>query len=200
MNPTAPPDRRLPGEMSAELTQHLIAKLHPAGDVLELACGTGASTRFLAPFADSLTALDASPRMIDINRRRLRDPKIHYVNADVFSWKPERRYDVVFFSYWLSHVPPRSFDRFWGFLRTCLKPGGRVGFIDEDDRGVDNDYMTDIDGVPAAVRTLRDGRKYPIVKVYWRPADLRQRLEDLRWNTTVTPVGDTFMFGVATPR
>jgi SAM-dependent methyltransferase len=185
--------------MPIELTRHLIESFQPDGDVLELACGTGQSTQFLAPIARSLTALDASPKMIEHNRRRLRDPKIRYVNSDVFSWKPDRRYDLVFFSFWLSHVPPRSFDSFWGFLRTCLKPAGRVAFIDEDDRGSGNDHLTTIKGIPAAIRTLRGGREIPIVKLYWPPADLEQRIRDLRWDATVKPVGDTFLYGVATP-
>ena len=167
--------------------------------MLELACGNGESTRLLAPAARSVTALDASPRMIEHNRRRLKDPKVRYINADIFEWKPDRRYDLVYFSFWLSHVPPRSFDGFWGFLRTCVKPGGRVAFLDEDDRGSGHDVLTTVQGIPAAMRTLRDGTSHPVVKLYWRPKDLEQRIADLRWTVTVKPVGDTFLFGTATP-
>src|SRR6266511_3494592 len=29
-----------------------------------------------------------------------------FIRADIFEWVPDRRYDVVFFGFWLSHVPP----------------------------------------------------------------------------------------------
>ena len=129
----------------------------------------GESTRFLAPLARSLTALDASPKMIEHNRRRLKNPKVHYVTADIFEWRPDRRYDLVFFSFWLSHVPPRSFDGFWGFLRTCVKPGGRVAFIDEDDRGSGNDELTTIKGFRRRCGPSVTAARIPIVKLYWPP-------------------------------
>jgi hypothetical protein len=30
------------------------------------------------------------------------------------AWRPDRRYDVVFFGFWLSHVPLERFAAFWG--------------------------------------------------------------------------------------
>jgi hypothetical protein len=30
---------------------------------------------------------------------------VRFICADLFAWSPERRYDVVFFGFWLSHVP-----------------------------------------------------------------------------------------------
>jgi hypothetical protein len=30
---------------------------------------------------------------------------VRFVQADLFAWKPDRRYDVAFFGFWLSHVP-----------------------------------------------------------------------------------------------
>jgi hypothetical protein len=29
---------------------------------------------------------------------------------------PDRRYDVVFFGFWLSHVPLERFDAFWSMV------------------------------------------------------------------------------------
>ena len=48
-----------------------LAQAAPAGRVLELACGTGLWTRHLAPAAESLTAIDASPEVIDVARGRV---------------------------------------------------------------------------------------------------------------------------------
>jgi len=41
--------------------------------VLELACGTGLWTVELAHHAYSITAINASPEVLDINRSRLRE-------------------------------------------------------------------------------------------------------------------------------
>ena len=50
--------------------------------------------------------------------------------ADLFDWRPARTYDVVFFSFWLSHVPRPRFARFWELVRSCLHDGGRAFLID----------------------------------------------------------------------
>jgi hypothetical protein len=53
---------------------------------------------------------------------------------NIFSWQPEQRYDVVFFGFWLSHVPPQRFESFSALVADCLKPDGRVFFADDADR------------------------------------------------------------------
>jgi hypothetical protein len=81
-------------------------------------------------------------------------------------------------------------------VRTCLAPNGRVAFVDEDDRAAGHDDPSSISGVPVARRTLSDGRQFNIVKVFWRPEDLEQRLRSSGWDISVRPVGETFMYGV----
>ena len=66
--------------------ESLIGQIRPAGDVLEIACGTGLWTRHLAACARSLTALDAAPEMIALARRRVTDAGVTFVVADVLDW------------------------------------------------------------------------------------------------------------------
>jgi demethylmenaquinone methyltransferase/2-methoxy-6-polyprenyl-1,4-benzoquinol methylase len=102
----------------------------PAGAVLELACGTGLWTARLAAAA-RVTAVDASAEMLAINRARVGSPCVTYIEADAFAWEPPTHaFDVVFFSFWLSHVPPERFDAFWAMVRRALRPGGRFFLID----------------------------------------------------------------------
>ena len=190
---TKPSDRAVRGWFPSALGIELTDAFAPTGDVLELACGTGTSTRGLVRYARTLTCVDGSPRMIERNRAEVGDPSITYVVADLFEWEPDRTYDVVFFAFWLSHVPDDRFDDFWALVRRCLGPGGRVGFIDEDDRAAEP--TRNVDGVAVAQRTLADGRTFDIVKVLWRPDELEARLRDLGWDVTVRPVGETFLFG-----
>jgi demethylmenaquinone methyltransferase/2-methoxy-6-polyprenyl-1,4-benzoquinol methylase len=131
---TRPPDRKVPGLADPATIRCLVDELDPQGDVLELACGAGAFTAELVRHAASLTAVDGSERMLERNRVAVSDPDVEYVCADLFAWMPTRRYDVVFFGFWLSHVPPPLFDAFWEMVRACLRPGGRAAFVDEDER------------------------------------------------------------------
>jgi SAM-dependent methyltransferase len=189
------PDRKVPGLISPALCRALIDEFRLEGDVLELACGTGIFTAEIVRHARSLTAVDASPRMLAINRRRCNDPRVTYVNADIFTWRPDRAYDAVFFGAWLSHVPPAAFDDFWAIVRSCLAPAGRVAFEDEDDRAAGHDDRYSVDGVPAACRRLSDGREFEIVKVFWRPEDLEHRLRSSGWDINIRRVGETSMYG-----
>ena len=100
------------------------------GDVLELAGGTGWWTARLARTAGHLTVIDSSPESLELNRKRVGRPDVDYLVADLFTWQPPRTYDVVFFSFWLSHVPRSRFSGFWSLVRSCLAPGGRVFLID----------------------------------------------------------------------
>jgi SAM-dependent methyltransferase len=198
MDPSRP-DRRTPGEIPPSLVVAAIDDLAPFVDVLELACGPGTFTAELARHTGSIVAVDASRAMLARNRARLADRAVRYVEADVFEWEPRRSFDLVFFGFWVSHVPPGRFDEFWARVRRVVGTG-RVAFVDEDDRADERHDVRDVSGLPTATRTLRDGRTFDIVKVLWSPAELEARLESLGWKVTVERFGDTFLRGVGTPR
>ena len=88
----------------------------PTGRVLELACGTGLGTVELARHATSVTSVEASTEVLEINRARLREagrePSVRYLEADLFGWRPDAAYDAVFTGFWISHVPPERFEAF----------------------------------------------------------------------------------------
>ncbi len=198
VNPLAPSNLRSPGSRGANTARDLIDDLSPEGDLLELACGTGGFTADLARHATSVTAIDASPQMLARNRMEVDLPNVRYIRADIFDWRPDAAYDVIFFGFWLSHVPPTKFEDFWQLVRTCLRPGGRVAFVDEDDRSRTNDDVRSVEGVPLARRALVDGRTLDVIKVFWKPDDLHARLDALGWNFSIQPVHDIFMYGVGT--
>ena len=175
-----------------ELTEALEA-FNPAGSVLELACGPGVWTSQLLRHATDVTAVDASPEMLAIAAARAGDDRVHFVQADLFSWLPDRRYDVVFIGFWLSHVPLERFESFWTLVADCLKEDGRVFFADDAYRTPDEL----IDGPSSSTirRRLDDGSSYRIVKVPHQPPDLEERLRRLGWNITVTSTAGPFYWG-----
>ena len=189
-------DRLGTSSLDPNVLSDMVAEFDPRGDVLELACGTGWLTRELARFADSLTAVDASTTMLERARNEGRTDVVRFVHADVFEWQPDRAYDVVWFANWLSHVPPNRFDEFWALVARSLKPNGRVGFIDEDERAVHNDERLEVGGVPVARRRLSDGRVYRVIKVFWTPDELAARLAALGWHADIQRLGETFLYGV----
>ncbi len=170
--------------------------------VLELACGTGLWTRYLARTARRLVAVDASAAMLARNREAVADPTVEYVEADVFAWEPppHQRFDLVAFGFFLSHVPPDRFDAFWARVRSWLEPGGRVWFCD-DVAGPDRPYSGEtVPGVPIAnIRHLDGEGEFEIVKVFWHPDDLAAKLGDLGWLASVRSTGEFFLVGDASP-
>jgi SAM-dependent methyltransferase len=158
----------------------LLEAFDPRGDVLELAGGTGLWTERLVRTASRLTVVDSSPEMIELNRARVGDPSVAYVEADVFAWTPPRRFDVCFFSFWLSHVPEGRFDAFWETVARALRPGGRVLLVDSGRRNPLNLRVDD----ERELRRLSDGREFAIVKRYWEPRELEARLARIGWSLT----------------
>ena len=170
-----------------------LERFRPAGRVLEMACGTGSWTQRLLRHADSVTALDAAPEMLAIAGARVRDQRAQFVQADLFSWQPEGTYDVVFFGFWLSHVPPARFERFWELVMRCLRPGGRVFFVDDGHRAPD-ELVEGRRGVTVR-RRLNDGSTHRLVKVPLEPAELERRLRSLGWDMQVTRAPGAFFWG-----
>jgi len=133
--------------------------------------------------------------MLARNQAEVAKPNVRYVEADVFAWTPDTTYDIVFFGFLLSHIPPRLFEPFWRLVRGCLRPDGRVAFVDEDDRVAHYDDVRVIEGVPVARRRLTDGREFDIVKVFWEPEELVVALRNLGWMISVSRAGDSYLYG-----
>jgi SAM-dependent methyltransferase len=142
------------------------------GHVLELACGPGAWTERLLERATSVTAVDAAPEMLARAKARVGHDRVRFIQADLFAWTPDRRYDVVCFGFWLSHVPLDRFESFWELVDSCLEPTGRVFFVDDAYRTPDE--LIEGGASSTIRRRLNDGTAYRAVKVPHRPADLEE--------------------------
>ena len=180
----------LPG--GDELAEALEA-FRPTGRVLELACGPGVWTGQLLRHATEVTAVDASPDMLAVAAARVGRDRVRFVRADLFDWVPDRRYDVVFFGFWLSHVPPERFDSFWSLVADSLAEGGRVFFADDAYRTPDE--LVSGPSSSTIRRRLEDGRSYQLVKVPYQPAELEERLRRIGWDIRVTATSGPFYWG-----
>jgi SAM-dependent methyltransferase len=179
------------------LVRRALERFHPAGDILELACGTGLWTQQLLAGARSITAVDAAPEALALNRERLRSPRVRYVEADLFAWRPRERFDAVFFGFWLSHVPAPKFDSFWRTVAGSLKADGRFFFVDSkyEPSSTARDHRLGDPAEDTAARKLNDGREYRIIKVFYRPAELQERLRALGFAAAVRETPQYFLYG-----
>jgi len=180
------------GEIDLALTN-----FRPSGRVLELACGTGIWSAKLLPFAFELTLVDGSDEMLALAKDRLQSKKVRYIRENLFEWRSDQVFDVVFFSFWLSHVPPARFADFWAFIDSCLAPGGRVFFVDSRHEETSTAIDQRLPGSDAVTlrRRLYDGREFQIYKIYYDASEFAERLGALGWEISVSRTERYFIYG-----
>jgi demethylmenaquinone methyltransferase/2-methoxy-6-polyprenyl-1,4-benzoquinol methylase len=183
------------GEVETALVRHL-DETRPQR-ALELACGTGLFTRWVAPRVGHLKALDASPEAQAINRARVAAANVDYALADLFAWRPAERYDFVFMSFWLSHVPDDRFDEFWAKVGAALADGGTAYVIDSgwDMTSSARNHVRPDREAGVAARKLNDGSEYRIVKIFHEPAALARRLAALGLKSRIVHTPRYFIHG-----
>ncbi|HZO74274.1 MAG TPA: class I SAM-dependent methyltransferase [Ktedonobacteraceae bacterium] len=167
------------------------------GDVLELAPGTGIWTERLVRTAATVTAVDASPEMIEINRAKVAADRVTYVLADLFAWQPERVYDAAFFGFWLSHVPLERLDSFLRAVAAMLRPGGKIFFVENrrEPTSTAIDHQLPEQGSQIMVRTLNNGQNFQIVKNFYDPDDLAARYTRAGLDIAIKQTATYFLYG-----
>ncbi|HLY32346.1 MAG TPA: class I SAM-dependent methyltransferase, partial [Ktedonobacterales bacterium] len=166
-------------------------------------------TERLLRHAARLTVVDSSPEMLAITRTRIAHAQaaqpdlvsrpLDCIQADLFTWQPGAQYDVIFFGFWLSHVPPEDFDAFWARVRAALSPGGRVCFVDSlyTEQSTAHDHQLEGSQATTVTRRLNDGHEYRIVKVFYPPEELAARLTALGWRASIQATPTYFFSGEA---
>lgn len=185
-----------------QVVREALERIGPVEHALELACGTGIWTQELVRLAGQVTALDASPEVLAINQAKVASPAVDYRQVDLFAWEPERTYDLVFFSFWLSHVPPERLDPFLATVARAARPGGRLFLIDsryeQTSTAIDNPLRDDEDTL--RTRRLKDGREFVIVKVFYEPEPLRAKLAEHGFDADVRVTDHYFIYAAGTRR
>jgi ubiquinone/menaquinone biosynthesis C-methylase UbiE len=159
--------------------KNIVKRVGTVESVLELACGTGLWTQELLKLGKQITALDASQEMIEINRQKLNNaPNVEYQQLDLFAWQPENQYDLVFFSFWLSHVPPVKVDEFLSKVYNSVLPGGKVTIVDSyfEITSSAKDHLLQDKNEIYQQRKLNDKREFQIFKIYYQPDVLLSKL------------------------
>jgi len=149
--------------------------------VLEIACGTGYWTQFIAPVAQHVTALDAAPETLAIAKARVPGSNVEFVVGDAYDPPRGGSHDAAFAGFWFSHVPRARQRAFLAALNAALRPGARVVML--DNRYVEGSSTPvtehDADGNGYQARKLADGSTHRVLKNFPTEAELRLLVADL---------------------
>jgi hypothetical protein len=147
--------------------------------------------------------LDNSSSMIDLNRRRIQEAgleeRVDYEETDLFGWRPQARYNAVFLSFWISHLPSAVLDDFLLLMASALRPGGYLTILEAQQSGTlrspaQGTYRLDEE---IERRTLNDGRTFRVVKRYDTCEDLLERLRRAGLEAQVGTSGEHFLYALA---
>ncbi|MBH8577659.1 class I SAM-dependent methyltransferase [Nostocaceae cyanobacterium CENA369] len=161
------------------IVKDALHKIGAVDDILELASGTGIWTQELLGIGKKITAIDASEEVIAINRSKLDSPSVAYYIFDLFTWQPDAEYDLVFFAFWLSHVPPNLLNAFLTKVNQSVRVGGQIFMIDSrfEPTSTANNHILENDGNIYKNRKLNDGQEFRIVKIFYQPDELQEKLK-----------------------
>ena len=149
--------------------------LHGTEVIGDLGCGTGHLTRLLAPFARRVVAIDRSPAMLQVARRRLRDCENAEVRQGDLNALPieSGKLNLAILSLVLHYVV--DLDRALSEVHRVLRPGGRILILEmqEHDRASFRDEMGHVwlGFPPHALRDLMEEVGFGAVRVAPLPAD-----------------------------
>lgn len=148
--------------------------------VLEIACGTGYWTQFIAPLAGAIVAIDAAPETLAVARARRLPSHVSFVVGDAFDLAPELgSFVAAFAGFWFSHVAKRRQREFLDGLHARLRRGALVVLLD-------NLYVEgsstpiagrDANGDTWQVRTLQDGTAFDVLKNFPTEQEMRAAID-----------------------
>jgi ubiquinone/menaquinone biosynthesis C-methylase UbiE len=153
-----------------------VAQRFAGASVLEIACGTGYWTQFIARTAREVCALDAVAETIEIAKSRVSMGNVAFVIGDAYA--PPRGpggFDAAFAGFWFSHVPRARQREFLSTLRAVLAVDAEVVIL--DNRFIEGSSSPiaeqDADGNTYQIRSLRDGTTHRVLKNFPTEAELQ---------------------------
>jgi len=150
--------------------------------VLEVACGTGYWTRFIAPVAESVRAVDAAPETLRIAEARVAEANVRFEVGDAYALPgSEPKCDAAFAGFWFSHVPRARAREFLVGLDAVLAPGARVVLLDNRFVAGSSSPIDerDADGNTYQLRPLSDGTVHRVLKNFPTEVELHALLDGL---------------------
>lgn len=158
----------------AFLKQHLPSRLAQRS-VIEVACGTGYWTQFIAPAATSYLAIDSTPEPLEFAKLRPQTENVQFLLADAYALPVQNlKFQAAFAGLWLSHVPIERRREFFSSLHGNLTSSARVILIDNSEIQCQEWPIIehDVHGNTYQRRQLRDGSIHRVLKNFPTHAEL----------------------------
>lgn len=167
-----------------EGAEHFLSLLPKGASILDLGCGAGVKSRYMADKGFNVTGTDFSEKMIGLAKQK--SPKINFEVLDIYDiGSYTKTFDAIFAQAVLLHIPKKRIEEVLKNLSDKLHPGGLLYITVkavrddgiEEKINVDNDY----------------GYEYKRFFSYFSLDELRKHLTDVGmkvvWDKTNTPAG-----------
>ncbi len=144
--------------------------------VLEVACGTGYWTQFIAPSAARVLALDTAPETFRIARSRVPQANVEFAVGDAYALPHAGpKFQGGFAGFWFSHVPRSRTREFLRGFHATLAPGATVVLLDNLFVAGSSSPISgsDADGNTYQERQLSDGSTHRVLKNFPSEVELR---------------------------
>lgn len=166
-----------------------LPSLFTGARVLEVACGTGYWTQFIAPVASGILAVDASPETMAVAKGRVAVSEVEFAVGDAYALPQfALKFDAAFAGFWFSHVPIGRRREFLLGLNDALLPGAKVVLL--DNRFVESSSSpiaeVDAEGNTYQLRTLSDGTTHRLLKNFPTEPELQSLVAGLGTDVIVT--------------
>ena len=159
-----------------EWLRHRVPELMRDRIVLEVACGTGYWTQFIAREAAMVHACDINEAVLEIAREKpIPRGRVSFFKADAITLDGvPPGCDAAFAGFWWSHVRKSDLARFVTNLRSKIRPGARVAILDNRFAEGSSTPVSrrDAEGNSYQLRALPDGERAEVLKNFPTPEEL----------------------------
>ena len=167
-------------ERQAELDwlRQRIPQVFRGRTVLEIACGTGYWTQFIAKSAKHVHASDINAAVLEIaGEKPMPAGRVTFFRGDALALaNAPAGCDAAFAGFWWSHVKKADLAHFVQALAKTLEPGATVAILDNSYAEGSSTPIsrTDAEGNTYQMRTLNNGEKHEVLKNFPSALDLAE--------------------------
>jgi ubiquinone/menaquinone biosynthesis C-methylase UbiE len=151
-----------------EWLRHRIPEIFAGRTVLEVACGTGYWTQFIARTAKKVHACDINEPVLEIAREKpIPKSRVNFFKADAIALDGvPAGCDAAFAGFWWSHVKKAEIARFVRNLAAHVEPGAVVAILDNTYAEGSSTPVArrDAEGNTYQMRRLANGEEYEVLK------------------------------------